>query len=117
MALAGHTPAINGAGSNALIRREIDEDVLKICRPIVVVRSRTAPRPAIYCPCSRRAFERRTWSNWATSLSGQHPGRRSPEDITLFESQGMAEQDISLAVRLEALAREKGMGVGLPFGG
>ena len=41
----------------------------------------------------------------------------SPEQITIFESQGMAIQDIAVAVRLEAMAREQGLGVELPYGG
>ena len=49
-------------------------------------------------------------------IIGRHPGRSTPSEITLFESQGMAIQDISLAVRLEALARERGLGVALPYG-
>jgi ornithine cyclodeaminase len=50
-------------------------------------------------------------------IIGRHPGRTSPEQITIFESQGMAIQDIAVAVRLEAMAREQGLGVELPYGG
>ena len=49
-------------------------------------------------------------------IIGSHPGRTTPEEITLFESQGMAIQDIALAVRIEALARERGVGIRLPYG-
>ena len=49
-------------------------------------------------------------------IVGRHPGRSTPEEITLFESQGMAIQDLSVAVRLEMLARERGFGVELPYG-
>lgn len=49
-------------------------------------------------------------------IVGRHPGRSTADEITLFESQGMAVQDISLAVRLEELARERGIGVELPYG-
>ena len=38
-------------------------------------------------------------------------------DLGKFESQGLAVQDLALAVRLEALARERGLGVELPYGG
>ena len=50
-------------------------------------------------------------------LVGRLPGRREADDITLFESQGLAVQDLALAVRLEALARARGLGVELPYGG
>ena len=49
-------------------------------------------------------------------IIGRHPGRTSAEQITIFESQGMAIQDIAVAVRLEAMAREQGLGVELPYG-
>ena len=49
-------------------------------------------------------------------LLGIRAGRQSAEDITLFESQGLGLQDIALAVRVEALARERGLGVVLPYG-
>lgn len=109
---------INGAGSNALIRREIGEDVLKVCRPIVVDTVETALKEAgdLLPLLEKGRLHERQLVELGDVIVGQHPGRRQPEDITLFESQGMAIQDISLAVRLEALAREKGMGVELPFG-
>ena len=49
-------------------------------------------------------------------LLGLRPGRQAADDITLFESQGLGLQDIALAVRVEALARERGLGVALPYG-
>lgn len=109
---------INGAGSNALIRREIGEDVLKVCRPIVVDTVETALKEAgdLLPVLEKGRLHERQLVELGDVIVGQHPGRRQPEDITLFESQGMAIQDISLAIRLEALAREKGMGVELPFG-
>jgi ornithine cyclodeaminase len=50
-------------------------------------------------------------------ITGRHGGRLAADDVTLFESQGMAIQDLGLAARLEMLARERGLGVELPYGG
>ena len=50
-------------------------------------------------------------------ICGRQTGRSASAEITLFESQGMAIQDLAVAVRLEALARERGVGSELPFGG
>jgi ornithine cyclodeaminase len=36
--------------------------------------------------------------------------------VTLFESQGMAIQDLAIAAELARLARERGIGLDLPFG-
>ena len=110
---------INAAGSNSLIRREVGEDVLKVSRPIVVDSVETALKEAgdLLPVMEKGRLSERQLVELGDVILGRHPGRSKPEDITLFESQGMAIQDISVAVRLEALAREQGLGVELPYGG
>ncbi|MDR1936015.1 MAG: ornithine cyclodeaminase family protein [Candidatus Accumulibacter sp.] len=110
---------INAAGSNALIRREIGEDVLRLCRPIVVDSVDTALKEAgdLLPLFEKGRLGERQLVELGEVILGRHPGRAKPEDITLFESQGLAIQDLSLAVRIETLAREQGLGVELPYGG
>jgi alanine dehydrogenase len=48
-------------------------------------------------------------------LISQRAGRQNPDEITLFESQGMAIQDLAVGVRVLAAARERGLGVVLPL--
>ena len=110
---------INAAGSNSLIRREVGEDVLKICRPIVVDSVETALKEAgdLLPVLEKGRLSERQLVELGEVILGRHSGRSKPEDITLFESQGMAVQDIAVAVRLEALAREQGLGIELPYGG
>ena len=110
---------INGAGSNSVIRREIGEDVLKLCRPIVVDSVETTLKEAgdLLPLLEKGRLSERQLVELGDVLIGRLPGRTSPDQITLFESQGMAIQDISVAVRLEALAREQGLGIELPYGG
>ena len=43
-------------------------------------------------------------------IAGIRPGRTSAEQVTLFESQGMAIQDLVIAAHLLRLAREEGAG-------
>ena len=109
---------INAAGSNSLIRREVGEDVLKVSRPIVVDSVETALKEAgdLLPVMEKGRLSERQLVELGDIILGRHPGRSKPEDIILFESQGMAIQDISVAVRLEALARENGLGVELPYG-
>jgi ornithine cyclodeaminase len=109
---------INAAGSNSLIRREVGEDVLKVCRPIFVDSVDTAFKEAgdLLPLLEKGRLDERQLVELGDVILGRHPGRAKPEDITLFESQGLAIQDISVAVRLEALAREQGLGVELPYG-
>ncbi len=110
---------INAAGSNSLIRREVGEDVLKVSCPIVVDSVETALKEAgdLLPALEKGRLSERQLVELGDVILGRHPGRSKPEDITLFESQGMAIQDISVVVRLEALAREQGLGVELPYGG
>lgn len=110
---------INAAGSNALIRREIGEDVLKACKPIVVDTVETALKEAgdLLPLFEKGRISERQLVELGDIIIGRHPGRSSPEQITIFESQGMAIQDIAVAVRLEAMAREQGLGIELPYGG
>jgi len=48
-------------------------------------------------------------------LTGMRPGRRGDADVTLFESQGMAIQDLVLAHRVLDQARAAGLGRELPY--
>jgi ornithine cyclodeaminase len=43
-------------------------------------------------------------------IAGTRPGRTSPGQVTLFESQGMAIQDLIIAAEMARLAREQGAG-------
>lgn len=43
-------------------------------------------------------------------VCGRHPGRRRPEEVTLFKSVGTAVQDLALAAALYERARERGAG-------
>jgi len=109
---------INAAGSNSIIRREVGEDVLRISRPIIVDSVETALKEAgdLLPLLEKGRLNDRQLIELGDVIIGRRPGRSTPEEITLFESQGMAIQDISVAVRLEALARERGLGVELPYG-
>ena len=89
-----------------------------MCRPIVVDSVDTALKEAgdLLPAMEKGRLSERQLVELGDVIVGRHPGRSTADEITLFESQGMAVQDISLAVRLEALARERGIGVELPYG-
>jgi alanine dehydrogenase len=50
-------------------------------------------------------------------LAGQRPGRRSADEITVFDSTGTALQDVAAAALVYERAREAGLGRGLELGG
>lgn len=110
---------VNAAGSNSLIRRELGEDVVKRCSPIVVDSLQTALREAgdLLPALEKGRLHPRQLLELGDVISGRQAGRSAPDQITLFESQGMAVQDLAVAAQIEALARERGLGIELPFGG
>ena len=48
---------------------------------------------------------------------GRVPGRRSPDEITLFKSLGIAVEDLAAAHLIHARARTEGAGIAVDFGG
>ncbi len=109
---------INAAGSNSLIRRELGEDVLKRCSTIVVDSVETALREAgdLLPWLEKGRLHAGQLRELGHVLDGRQAARSHSAEITLFESQGLAVQDLALAVRLELLARERGLGSELPYG-
>ena len=48
-------------------------------------------------------------------VTGRAPGRTSADDITLFESQGIALEDVAVAAHIFERAKAEGTGEALPF--
>jgi len=48
-------------------------------------------------------------------VAGKASGRTSDTEVTLFKSNGIASWDLAAAMKVYALAREKGLGRGLPL--
>jgi ornithine cyclodeaminase/alanine dehydrogenase-like protein (mu-crystallin family) len=103
---------INAAGSNSAIRRELDTTAVRRADRIFVddlVQARIESGDLIY------AQERNTL-NWARvrpladAVAGLTPGRRTPDEITLFESHGIALWDIALAAEVYERATSEGVG-------
>ena len=103
---------INAAGSNSLVRKELDNDAVRKS-DIITVDSREQAQ--LECGDLLVAAERGT-VNWETVtelgdvVSGKTPRRTSDAQVTLFESQGLAIQDVATAVKLYELATEQGLG-------
>jgi|YNPMSStandDraft_1061717.scaffolds.fasta_scaffold01828_3 ornithine cyclodeaminase len=108
---------INAIGSNSLARQELPEKVVVRADRIVVDSREVALREAgDLLPALEKGRTRPgLWSELGEVIRGIRPGRSHPEAITLFESQGMAIQDIAVAARVLANAEPKGLGVPLPY--
>lgn len=108
---------VTAAGSNALIRREIDEKSVLRAACVCVDSRATALREAgdLLPALEKGRLAEGRLVELGEVVVGVRPGRKTPDDITLFESQGMAIQDLALAARLLALARAGGHGRELPY--
>ena len=109
---------INAAGSNSLLRQEIDEATLRKCNPIVVDSRPTALKEAgdLLPAFEKGRLHAGALTELGEVIAGLRPGRTSSDQTTLFESQGMAMQDLILAAEMARLARERGLGTELDLG-
>ena len=108
---------VNAAGSNALIRREIDEKTIQRAACVCVDSRATALREAgdLLPALEKGRLAEGQLVELGEVVAGVRAGRRGADGITLFESQGMAIQDLAVARRVFVLAQERGLGSALPY--
>ncbi len=109
---------LTAAGSNALIRREIDEKAVGRAAVVCVDGRATALRESgdlLPAALEKGRLHDGQLVELGEILRGVCPGRTDATQITLFESHGMAIQDLAVGVRLVALARQRGVGSTLPY--
>ena len=109
---------VNAAGSNSLLRQEIDETTVRRSDPVVVDSRPSAMKEAgdLLPSLEKGRLHAGALTELGEVIAGLRPGRRNAEQISLFESQGMAMQDLIIAAELTRLARAKGMGKEVDIG-
>jgi ornithine cyclodeaminase/alanine dehydrogenase-like protein (mu-crystallin family) len=108
---------VNAAGSNALQRAELDVEAVR--RASLVVTD-SLEQARLECGDLVAALEQGVirWEDvheLGEVVAGRHPGRTRDDEVTLFESQGVAMEDVAVAARLVARARERGVGTEIPI--
>ena len=108
---------INAAGANSLERRELDDDAISRC---AVIAADDVPQAMIECadlamPIGAGKLDWSVVLDLGMVVAGHAPGRLSDDDITLFESQGIALEDVAVAAHLLERAEAEGVGENLPF--
>lgn len=108
---------INAAGSNALIRQELSEAAVRRCDLVVVDSVPTALAEAgdLLPLLEKGRLQPRQLVELGEIIVGRHPGRGGAEQLSLFESQGMAIQDLAVALRVLAAATDRGLGAEVPW--
>jgi ornithine cyclodeaminase/alanine dehydrogenase-like protein (mu-crystallin family) len=108
---------INAIGSNAASRQEIDAETVRRSDLITVdslEQARTECGDLIAAEAAGvPAWDRVT--ELGSVVAGKAPGRRHPEEITLFESQGIATEDVVTLDLLYRRAITAGAGMDIPL--
>jgi ornithine cyclodeaminase/alanine dehydrogenase-like protein (mu-crystallin family) len=109
---------VTAAGSNSLLRQEIDEATVRKANPVVVDSRPSAMKEAgdLLPALEKGRLHSGALVELGEVIAGTRAGRTSPDQVTLFESQGMAMQDLILAAELAKLARAGGLGTELDVG-
>ena len=107
---------INAAGGNSWQRRELDTHAVAMSD---IVATDDIDQAKTECGELMRAAETGHfyWERLARLdqiVGGLRSGRDNAEEVTLFESQGVAFEDIAVCTRLYEMAKEQGIGTQLP---
>jgi ornithine cyclodeaminase/alanine dehydrogenase-like protein (mu-crystallin family) len=108
---------INAAGSNFAQKRELDTDAVLRC-DLIAADSREQAKIEAGDLIQAFAGDESRWNSvreFGGIVAGKIPGRTDPRQMTLFKSVGIAIEDIVLAGRIYALARERGVGRDVPM--
>jgi ornithine cyclodeaminase/alanine dehydrogenase-like protein (mu-crystallin family) len=103
---------LNVIGSNFLSKTEVDVAAVRRAATVVVDCKEQAHLEAgDLTPAVEQGVLR--WADvveLSAVVVGQSPGRKRPADVTLFKSLGLGIEDVAVAARVYALAREQGVG-------
>jgi ornithine cyclodeaminase len=103
---------INAIGSNALIRREIDDTTVRRSALIVVDSKEQAHLECgdLLGPLERGLIHWEQVRELGDIVAGFKPGRNESSDITLFESHGLALWDLAAGMAVYDAAKATGIG-------
>jgi ornithine cyclodeaminase/alanine dehydrogenase-like protein (mu-crystallin family) len=108
---------LNAVGVNRAQKRELDTDAVLRCG-LIAADSREQSKIESGDLIQAFAGDASRWDSvreFAEIVSRKIPGRASPDQITLFKSNGVATEDTVVAGRIYEMARERGMGKLVPM--
>jgi alanine dehydrogenase len=108
---------INAIGANHAHKRELDDEAVASADVIVVDSVEQSRQEAGDLILAFHGDET-CWTGvkrLSDVVAGKTSGRTSDSEVTLFKSTGIASWDLAVAMKVYALAREKGLGRELPL--
>lgn len=108
---------VNAVGSNSLLRRELDEELILRARTVVVdSRAQAELECGDLLPALQRgSLDLAALPELHDVVTGRVRPRMSETDVTIFESHGLGLQDVVVAAHVHARARAEGLGQDVPF--
>ena len=103
---------VNAAGSNHWMRREVDETTIRRSDIVVVddLENAKVECGELIWAAERRAFRWENAVELRNVVTGRIAGRPSPDAVTLFESQGLAMEDVTVGMHVYRKALDGGIG-------
>jgi alanine dehydrogenase len=103
---------INAIGSNFLTKQEIDVEAVRRSNCVIVDSHEQAMLESgdLAKAVEAEAFYWDDARELGVVVVGEYPGREGPAEITLFESHGIALQDVALAAKVFQQAETEEMG-------
>ena len=110
---------LNVVGSSSPRHREVDSATIQRGALFVDSRESALSEPGdILIPIREGAITKdHPMVELGEVVVGKHPGRRSPEEITIFKSQGLAVEDVTAAQYIYREAGRRGIGTDIELGG
>lgn len=107
---------INAIGADAMGKQELESSLLKRSKVVVDDIIQASHSGEVNVLISSGAFsETEIYAELGEIVAGTKPGRESDEEITIFDSTGLAVQDLATANMVYKKALEKGIGRELPL--
>jgi alanine dehydrogenase len=107
---------INAIGADARGKEELDPLLLKKSKIVVDDKAQAFHSGEINVPLEKGIItEKDIYGELGEIIAGLKPGRENDSEITIFDSTGLAIQDIATANLAYSLAKSKGLGMSIPY--
>ena len=102
---------INGIGADAAGKQELEGELLLAAKVVVDDWGQASHSGEINVPLAKGQIKREdVYATLGEIVSGKKKGRTSPDEITIFDSTGLAIQDMAVARRVYERALDQGKG-------
>jgi ornithine cyclodeaminase/alanine dehydrogenase len=107
---------VNAMGADAPGKQELDPRILMDAKVVIDDAEQALESGEVNVPLHAGVFGRdHVYGTLGEVIAGKKPGREREEEITVFDSTGLAIQDLALARVVHAAAREQGIGQEVGF--